>query len=123
SCHIEHRTSLKILAQAVEERQQQEHSTCQLLKALELLHVYFRNEDFKVVLESLPVLTELGLQVTNFDFQSWETLMEVQRYMTTLQTLDIRECRQVKGPLILTILSSISSLEDFSADHIGHSDC
>ncbi|KAG0041613.1 hypothetical protein BGZ83_001588 [Gryganskiella cystojenkinii] len=122
SCHAGYGASLKILAQAIEEQQQQEDSACQRLKALELLHVVFRDEDFKAVLESLPVLTELSLQGTNFDFQSWETLKEVPRYMTTLKTLDIRECRQVKGSLILTILSSISSLETFSADYIEDSD-
>ncbi|KAG0041517.1 hypothetical protein BGZ83_001699, partial [Gryganskiella cystojenkinii] len=122
SCHdSEHRASLKILSQAIEERQGQEHSSCQRLKALELLQG-FSNEDFKAVLESLPVLTELSLQGTNFDSQSWETLKEVPRYMTTLKTLDIRKCRQAKGPLILIILSSISSLEDFSADYISDSD-
>ncbi|KAG0037106.1 hypothetical protein BGZ83_003538, partial [Gryganskiella cystojenkinii] len=79
SCDAEYRESLKTLVRVIEERQQQEHSACQRLKALDLFHVDFRNEDFKVVIESLPVLTELSLHATNFDSQSWETIKEVPR--------------------------------------------
>ncbi|KAG0041182.1 hypothetical protein BGZ83_002201 [Gryganskiella cystojenkinii] len=89
--------------------------------ALPLMMV-FSDQDFQVVLESLPMLSDLDMNWSGFDIGAWRCLQSVPRLMHQLRHLDLHSCRQVTGAVTQEILCSISSLEQFHASHVSDTD-
>ncbi|KAG0041615.1 hypothetical protein BGZ83_001590, partial [Gryganskiella cystojenkinii] len=117
-------TPMAILAAALTESTttSDDPKICQRLESIHFLKMRFKNKDFKTVVESLPVLTELTFEDTTFNGGSWEILKDIPRYRTTLRTLRLRECPVIEGPQIVDILGSITSLEIFEAFSLRDTD-
>ncbi|KAG0044188.1 hypothetical protein BGZ83_010566 [Gryganskiella cystojenkinii] len=94
------------------------------LKTLAVIGADFEVKDFETLVRVLPVLTDLELELTNFDDCFLQLLQTVDqgRYRSTLSELRFKKCDGVTGAIVHEILCQFSGLRVFKAEMIRHSD-
>ncbi|KAG0045426.1 hypothetical protein BGZ83_009353 [Gryganskiella cystojenkinii] len=96
---------------------------CQLLETLIIHHAQFENHDLLIVLEFCAALRNLDLEQTSFGIESWQMLQQgLPQSLAMLKTLSIRNCNNVTGALVYSILCSLPSLEVFRGNYIRDTD-
>lgn len=92
------------------------------LWSLALPDSYFVDSDFKIVVENLCALTRLELNGTGFGDASVKILKAIPRYLTTLEVLNVIDCRRLSSAGVHNIMCSISGLKDLRANFITDTD-
>ncbi|KAG0036339.1 hypothetical protein BGZ83_003845 [Gryganskiella cystojenkinii] len=102
------------------------HEVCpwKRLESLALPGTEFAHYDFKLLIKALaPTLKDLNLERSNFDDDAWwYGLRSTKPLQTTLRTLNLRGCLELKGDTVHDILCTMTGLESFQAEWIGDSD-
>ena len=108
------KSPMRALAEIIRSEQ-----SLQRLEDLELAHIQFRNEDFMALMQAMPQLTRLCLPNSNFDLGSWKGLQAAApSHLWTLRELDLYGCKDLSGVAIQSMLTTIPSLESFSANEL-----
>ncbi|KAG0057647.1 hypothetical protein BGZ83_007020 [Gryganskiella cystojenkinii] len=93
------------------------------LESLALPGIDITAYDFEVVIKALaPTLKDLNFETSNFDRSAWYEIQSIAPLRTTLRTLNLRGCIELKGDAVHDIMSTMTGLESFQAEWICDSD-
>ncbi|KAF9901175.1 hypothetical protein EC991_006431 [Linnemannia zychae] len=90
------------------------------LTSLDVAHSHVGDEDMAQILTMVPHLTALNVRSTPFGPLCCAQLLE--RHASNINSLDVVDCPQVSSEMVMTLMCSMPSLLQFSANNVKAED-